>query len=212
MNLFLLTAPTVEPITLAQAKDHLRQDTDDEDDLISSLITAARRWAEAYTRRAFITQTWRLSFDAADVPASVSSDPVAVALQIQPVAGSIITLPRPPLIDVMGITSYSTANVAATVAPATYLVDPYSTPGRVCLNDGQTWPTGLRAIDSLVVEYTAGYGATAAAVPYDIKAAIKRLVNTIYEQREDFVVGQTISRDVPSDAKTMLDPYRIIRL
>src|SRR5690606_13517289 len=59
----LLTAPAVEPLTLAEAKAWLRVEHDDEDDLIATLITAARAQVEAVTRRALITQHWRLVLD-----------------------------------------------------------------------------------------------------------------------------------------------------
>jgi uncharacterized phiE125 gp8 family phage protein len=58
MSLRLITPPQNEVVTLAQAKNHLRVDIEDDDDLISSLIVVARQRAEEYTRRAFITQTW----------------------------------------------------------------------------------------------------------------------------------------------------------
>jgi uncharacterized phiE125 gp8 family phage protein len=55
----VITQPSIEPITLAQAKAWLRVDYDEDDDLIGTLITAARLKAEHYTNRAFITQTLR---------------------------------------------------------------------------------------------------------------------------------------------------------
>jgi len=60
MFLSLKTGATLEPITLAQAKQHLRVDGSDEDGLISSLITAARLMVEARTDRALLTQSWIL--------------------------------------------------------------------------------------------------------------------------------------------------------
>jgi len=59
----LVTPPAIEPITLKEAKLHLRIDGNEEDSLIVALITAARQKAEDYTRRAFITQTWELVLD-----------------------------------------------------------------------------------------------------------------------------------------------------
>ena len=65
MALKLTTAPTVEPVTLAEAKTHLREDLVDavNDALINNLISAARVHAENVCRRAFITQKWDLYLD-----------------------------------------------------------------------------------------------------------------------------------------------------
>jgi len=63
MSSVLVTGPTTEPVTLAEAKAHLRADGSDDDDYITTLITTARQAAENYTRRAFITQTWQYSCD-----------------------------------------------------------------------------------------------------------------------------------------------------
>ena len=70
MSLTLIAAPILEPMTLAEAKLHLRVDGTDEDDLITALIVAARRRAEHLLTRALITQTWELTLDefpAADI-------------------------------------------------------------------------------------------------------------------------------------------------
>jgi uncharacterized phiE125 gp8 family phage protein len=64
----LITPPASEPVTLAEAKSHLRVDLNDDDTLINALITAARQMAEEYTRRAFITQTWEATFLPLGVP------------------------------------------------------------------------------------------------------------------------------------------------
>jgi len=61
----LVTPPAMEPVTLEEAKLHLRIDRNEEDSLISALITAARQKTEEYTRRAFITQMWELALDSA---------------------------------------------------------------------------------------------------------------------------------------------------
>ena len=64
MPLNLITPPAVEPVTLADAKAHLKVDTTDDDALITALITAARARAEWHTGRALITQSWTLWLDA----------------------------------------------------------------------------------------------------------------------------------------------------
>ena len=60
MSVKLITPPSVEPITLEEAKIFLRIDTDEENTLLESLISAARLYAEKYTTRSFITQTWEM--------------------------------------------------------------------------------------------------------------------------------------------------------
>jgi uncharacterized phiE125 gp8 family phage protein len=59
----LLSGPSVEPITLADAKSHLRVDTSAEDTLIQSLIMASRLHIEAALDLALITQSWRFRLD-----------------------------------------------------------------------------------------------------------------------------------------------------
>jgi hypothetical protein len=65
MALKIKTAPAIEPLSLDEAKLHLRIDSDDEDTYITSLIKAARCYAEqVLASRSFITQTWELWLDA----------------------------------------------------------------------------------------------------------------------------------------------------
>lgn len=63
MASILLTGPAIEPLTLAETKEFLRVEVADDDALITSLIAAARNHVESETRRALITQSWRLVFD-----------------------------------------------------------------------------------------------------------------------------------------------------
>lgn len=62
-GLSLYSPPVQEPVTLAEAKTHLRVTYTDDDALIAELITAARQWFEEQTYRALVTQTWDLKLD-----------------------------------------------------------------------------------------------------------------------------------------------------
>ena len=55
MPLQLVTPPAEEPVSLAEARLHLRVDFTDDDALITSLIAAARQAAETLTGRQFVT-------------------------------------------------------------------------------------------------------------------------------------------------------------
>jgi len=56
----LVTPPTEEPISLAEAKLYLRMDHDNEDVLIQSMVTAAREYCEQVQRRVYMNQQWEL--------------------------------------------------------------------------------------------------------------------------------------------------------
>jgi uncharacterized phiE125 gp8 family phage protein len=158
------TAPTVEPISLLEAQEHLRLDVDDDAGLVTNLIQTAREYCEAYQGRAFITQTWYLWLD--EWP-------------------ECIKMPLPPLVSVTSIKYYSTANVEATMSASDYYVDTNSTPGRIVLAYGKTWPsTTLRTANGICVEFVCGYGATGATVPAAVRQAILLMVGHLYENRE----------------------------
>ena len=166
------TAPTVEPVSLEELKAHLRVDIDDDDALITSIGKAARQQAEVYTGRAFCTQTWDLFLD---------SWP------------TVIYLPYPPLSSVTSITYTDTAGDSQTVSTSVYTVDTDSEPGRIYLAYGQTWPTTRGIRHAITVRYVCGYGA-AAAVPENVKHAIKIMAADMYENREEVVTGTTVNR------------------
>jgi hypothetical protein len=61
--LVIETQPTAEPVTLEEAKNFLRVSIDDDDALISIIITAAREACEAFTNRSFCFKGYRQSLD-----------------------------------------------------------------------------------------------------------------------------------------------------
>ena len=162
--------------------------TTDEDDLIDSLIVAARQWAENFTRRAFITQSWTLTLDAFP---------------------SEIILPRPLAITVTTLKYFDTNGVQQTWNAANYTVDITNTPGRVVRAFNVSWPDVRNIPNTIEAIYTAGYGAAAANVPDSIKLAIKLLVAHWYEHRESVLVGVTAS-EVPQTVESILWPYRVL--
>ncbi len=190
MGLKLVTPPEVEPVTLAEAKAHLRLDTDADDAYVSALVTAARERVELFLRRALITQAFEYTLDG--FPTS-----------------QVIDLPRPPLQSVESIQYTDTAGIVQTLAPEDYVVDASSSEiGRVALAWNRFWPITRSSINSIVIQFTVGYGDGAEDVPQVIKQGILIEISNLYENREDVVVGQNIS--MLSLSERLLWPYRAL--
>jgi uncharacterized phiE125 gp8 family phage protein len=182
------TAPTVEPVTRAEAKAHLRFDVADEDGYIDVLIQAAREYAESRTGRAICTQTIDVSLD--HFP-----------------AGGVIELPRPKLSSVTSITYYDSDNTSQTFSSASYVVDAVSEPGRICLGYGYAWPSTYSRPNAVTIRYVAGYG-LAASVPAGIKRAVLSRVGDLFDNRAGLGVGGVAEvRSMTADM--LLGPYMI---
>jgi uncharacterized phiE125 gp8 family phage protein len=59
----------------------------------------------------------------------------------------------------------------------------------------------------VTVRFVAGYGATAAAVPFGLKAAIKMLVAHWYARREPVNIGNLVT-PIPLTIDSLLWPYK----
>lgn len=177
--------PAVEPVTLTEAKSHLRVDIDDDDTLITSLITTAREYVELAARRALITQTWRYSLD--EWPDSHQ-----------------IEIPRPPLQSVSSIVYIESDGTSNTWTTDEYDVDTDREPGRVVLAYGESWPSEtLRPMSPIQITFVAGYGSSASDVPEIYRQAVLLLVGHWYENREATAVGP-IARTIPLAVKSLL--------
>jgi uncharacterized phiE125 gp8 family phage protein len=185
MRATMTTAPSEEPVTLAEAKVHLKVEIDDDDALIDSLIATAREQVEDWTRRAIMTQTWDYFLDAFP-----SCNYITLPFgNLQPdVAG-----PVPPAYALSITYRDSAGTVTTMVAGTDYLVEPNGDQhGRIVLPYGMTWPSvALYPSNPIAIRFNCGW-ADAADVPAKIKAAIKILCSEMYENRGEAVIGQTV--------------------
>jgi uncharacterized phiE125 gp8 family phage protein len=187
MSLILVTAPAAEPVTLSEAKDHLRVTEADEDSLITSLITAARDIAESFTNRAFVTQTWSWKLDT-----------------FRP----CLEVPKAPLVSVSSIQYVDGAGATQTLAASGYQVADaasHTVPGRIVPAYGQAWPATRGMPNDITVQYVAGYGG-ASAVPPQIRWAILLILGELYARRESAIAGTIITK-VPYSAEALLMPF-----
>lgn len=189
MALKIIIPPEEEPLTLGEAKAHLRVDMDDDDDLILSLIVAARQFCEDKTHRKFITQTWEKYAD--DWPQLISPyEPGAFDFSLDNILSYPASLSRKQYIELLpGVSevsafTYKTADgTINTLDPSCYEVDSVSTIGRVILVPNQTWPASQPwSANGICIRFTCGYG-SAADVPQTVKQAMLMLISLWYDHR-----------------------------
>jgi uncharacterized phiE125 gp8 family phage protein len=158
-----ITDATVEPLTLAEAKLHLRVDGSDEDALITALITATRTACEYRCLRTLLQTTWELTQDSFT---------------------DALRLDYPRIMAVVSVKYLDTDGVQQTLAGTEYLLDADSEPGYVVPAYGKAWPETYGQVNAVKVRYTAGYGTTADKVPAPIKQWMLLHIGHYYKNRE----------------------------
>ena len=224
MGIRSIARPAEEPVSLDEAKQHLRVDFPDDDALITGLIVAARVAAENICRRAFVTQRWELALDGfprqnffgslsaiAPVDAFIPNIIAAEMGYVVRFRGGKIELPKPSLQTVDYIKYLDVGGVEQTLDPTQYLVDPMSEPGVLTPVINTYWPTTQNVMNSVRIGFTAGYGA-AVDVPEGIKAWIKLRVATLYSNREEVAVLNRGKVEMLPYVDSLLDPYLVVYL
>lgn len=195
----------LDPITISDLKNHLRLDTADDDSLLSNLISASTKYAEELVRMSFIEETRVVYID-------------LYQLNKDNTRYGIVELPISPLISVDFINIYSSSNTPTLFDAANYYVDTISIPGRIALNQGVTWPSDARRINSVQIQYKVGFGASAATCPPDIKQALLIICSDWYENRttsdtsDGANIGAFKTPTSEATANRTLSRYRVMRL
>ena len=161
MTLFRTVDPAVEPVSLVEAKAHLRIAHDSEDELISGLIRAAREEVERATGLALIDQSWRLTLDA------------------WPRTG-LVLLERAPVRTLLSVTVFDGDGGASVLPPESFELDAISRPARLYL---AMRPAPATALNGIEIDFTAGFGEAGTDVPDLLKRAMLILVAHWYEFR-----------------------------
>lgn len=207
MGYQLVSAPAVEPLDVTTAKNHLRVDVTDDDILIGLLIVAARQYAEQITGRSFISQQWKFVADRFPGGQSWQSEPFGEDFSLP---ANAFLLEKGPVQSIDSIKYIDTGSIQQTVAPSVYVADFSGTLARVAPRFGQIWPVPLPQIGSVEVTFTAGYG-LAAAVPQGVKQWLLLRIGVLYENREEVVIGRSVTVTPLPFVDGLLNPYRIVR-
>jgi uncharacterized phiE125 gp8 family phage protein len=190
MALKLITAPTEEPLTLAEAKLQCRIDGSDEDTLLTSLITVARQQAEQRTGSAVLTQTWELALD--DFPRGA------------------IDLLMAPIQSITSVKYIDPEGVEQTVGSSNYALDSYGVQHQVVPGYGYSWPAVRNITHAVKVRFVAGY-ASKTDVPASLKQWMLLAIATMFRNREAVVSG-SVSELPRGYLDALLDHYRVTRL
>jgi uncharacterized phiE125 gp8 family phage protein len=183
----LVAEPLELPVTLAQARAHLKETSTARDVEILRGIYAATEWAAGFQGRTYISTTYDY------------------AMPRFPYAPHEIDLPRVPVEEVVSVKYRDGANVEQTLATSEYQVLKDEWSARIALASGKSWPSTYERGDAVTVRFTAGYGA-AGKVPFQVQAAILLHVEAHYD-RDERMMDKLIGA-----AESLLYPGRVVRL
>lgn len=192
MALVLTGPPALEPVSLAEAKAHLRVSHAEEDALVTRLITAARAHLESSLTRAFVTQGWTLWLDAWP-------------------ADAVVRLPLAPVREITSVRTYDAAGIPVGVPDTAWFLDAVSRPARLVPVGGAPWPRPGRRVNGVEITFLAGHGDLAGEVPEAIRQAILLLVAHWYENREPADPSAPVA-PLPHGIAELVMPYRERRL
>ena len=186
----LVTGPAETPVSLAEAKAHLRVEHDDDDTTITALVAAATAHLDGWAGilgLALVTQTW-----AQDWPAFPAR---------------LIPLPLAPVLtkSAVTITYLDTLGLAQTLDDDLYHLVRFRGGPAIMLDDDADWPDTVDRPDAVSVQFVCGYGA-ASAVPAAIRHALLLLVGHWYEHRE--AAATKAATELPIGVQALIAPYR----
>jgi uncharacterized phiE125 gp8 family phage protein len=195
-DLRLAAPPATLAVSLDEMKSHLRIDAGitEHDADITAMLNAVHGLLDGYggvLGRCLVQQSWTLSFECWP--------------------GLMVHLPLPPLISLTTFSYLDVNGVSQTVDPNLYTVLDGPLAGLRLLS-GKVWPILAPAHPRAVnITFVAGYGA-AAAVPGNLKAAIKLLTADLFEHREGQIIDVRVAVDANPAVARLLKPFRVPRL
>ena len=189
MKTTLVTASTVKIISVEAMKKHLNIDHTEDDFYITSLIESSLASVENITNRKFLTQTWKAYAD--EWP-------------------DYFTLPFGKLQSVTSVKYTDVDGTESTKTASEYIVDIVSDPGRIILDDGESWPTdSLYPSNPIKIEFVCGYGG-ASNVPEPIKTAVMLMTADVYQNKGSIYVGNNMNLvQIPEYIMNFLWSYRL---
>ena len=183
----VVTAATENPITLTEAKTHLKVDTTADDTFITNLIKSATSSAQEYTNRFFIQTTIQ---------------------QVGDKWEDISNLFKSPVLSVTNIKYVDPDGTLQTLNTDIYFLDDVNKPARIGLKPNQSYPEIINRLNAVQVNYIVGLAEGPDEVDEGIRQALLLTIGNWYQNRQAVVTG-TIATELPMNAKFLLDQYKI---
>jgi hypothetical protein len=196
------TPPAAQPVTLAQAKSHLRITWTNDDAYVTTLIAASSQYCQVLAKRTFVNTGYTMVDDAFPFTMGSSNRQIrqfygqfqggqgAVYPGVLALNSGIITFPRAPVVSVQSVVYLDANGVTQTWSPSNYVVTP-GAPGRMSPTFGTIWPVTLPVIGAVSIQFTAGYGPDGTTVVESDQQAVLMYLGHLWENRE--AVGVAMS-------------------
>lgn len=200
MGISVVSGPTTDPVTLAEAKAHLRVSISDDDGLIAGYILAARHWAEGQMHRPIASRMYDYTFD-----------------RHWPWRDRrhVIELPQPPLLSVRSISYVDASGTTQTLATNQYTVMTNRARGTIVPAYDVTWPEVRDQVEAITVRFVAGYTnftdatvspnvtVTGPGVPDDLRLAVMTHIEILYDRDPQMRESLEAARDA------FISPYMV---
>lgn len=191
MSSFLkvVSGAEVAPVGLTDALRHIRA-LENDADMVWTYLQGATALVEDYTGRSLVTKTF------------------ALTLSSWPDKSRVLELRRSPLLAISSVKYYAEgASVQTTLSSAEYLAITGRLPGAIQFLDTLSFPALAVREDAVTVEFTAGYGTAASAMPAELRVAILMLTHHWFDERTPFVGAK--SMEMPFSLRTLLRAFRV---
>lgn len=182
MNLTRTSDASAETLSLVEVRSQLKILGSDDDDSFRMFIAGIRKQTETYLAQTLVDSTWELKID---------------EFQEQ------MVLPMKPIQSISSIVYVDDDGDTQTLSADQYQFDKQ---GRLMPAYDKDWPDTREQYDAVTITYVAG-NEDPGQVDDDIKLAMLMWIGSCDINREDVVVGPTIS-EIPNSAKTILAPHR----
>ena len=188
MDASVSAAGLVEPITLEEAKKHLKLEgvLDDEDDQIQRMIVASRRLAEGKTNRTITQREIVATFDD---------------------WGCKMRLAKPPFIEIRSVEYIDSNGESQLMGVESYYALDGSEPAELAFIGGAPLPALAARRGAIKVRYIAGY--PEGEVPEDIKIWMLMQIGSMYTHRESVIAGVSVATLPEMYEQMYLQPYMV---